>query len=55
MEYLGSPNNPVSSNNELKKVIKGRQNCVIYTRGTFKIDDDILEELTIRNIQLKIT
>lgn len=52
MKYLGSLNNPVSNNHQLRKAIIGRQNCIIYTKGTFKIDDDILEDLTIKNIRL---
>lgn len=53
---LGGQLNPVSNNNELKKVIgtsiEGCYNTYIYTKGTFNVETDILEELKKRNITL---
>lgn len=49
---LGGELNPVSNNNDLRKAITGRSNCYIYTKGTFTIDRDILQDLKIKNIKL---
>ena len=50
--YLGGQLNPVSNNNELRKAIEDCYNTYIYTKGTFNVDADILEELKKRNITL---
>lgn len=49
---LGGQLNPVHNNFELKKAMFNRKNCVIYTVGTFKIEEQNLYELEIRNIKL---
>lgn len=50
--YLGSELNPVHSNYELRKAMIGRKNCIIYTVGTFKLDDDNLYMIKVKNIKL---
>lgn len=49
---LGGQLNPVHNNFELKKAMFSRKNCVIYTVETFKIEEQNLYELEIRNIKL---
>lgn len=50
---LGGSLNPVTNNYELRQAITGRRNCIIFTKGTFKIESDNLEGIRSRNIQLK--
>ena len=50
--YLGSQNNPCRDNKEILTAITGRRNCIIYTRGTFEIKPDIIQQLNLRNIKL---
>lgn len=51
-DYLGSKNNPCKSVEEISKAIKGRKNCIIYTKGIFELNKMILCELNLRNIKL---
>lgn len=50
--FLGSELNPVSNNRELRLAVTGRKNCYIYTKGTFSLTRENLQELKIRNIKL---
>ena len=49
---LGSELNPIKNNFELKQAIIGRENCTIYTVNTFKVDEENIAELKLRNITL---
>lgn len=49
---LGGQLNPISNNDQLRKAILGRRNCKLYTKGTFKLTEDIVNDLRIRNIKL---
>ena len=49
---LGGQLKPVHNNFELRNAMLGRKNCVIYTVVTFKIEEQNLYELKIRNIKL---
>lgn len=49
---LGGQLNPVSNNYQLRQAITGRSNCYVYTKGTFNITEDILQDLKIKNIKL---
>lgn len=52
MNELGTSINPVSSTEELRKVIKGRRDCIIYTKGILHLTDDIKIYLEISHIKL---
>lgn len=57
MEYiddniLGGKLRPVRNNHELTKAMYGRKNCIIYTVGTFKIREENILLLELKNITL---
>lgn len=49
---LGGELNPVSNNRELRQAVLGRENCYVYTKGTFYVSEENLFELETRNIKL---
>lgn len=49
---LGGQLKPVHDNHELHKAMLGRKDCVIYTVGTFKVNEENLFELKSKNIKL---
>lgn len=52
MSDLGTRTNPVSNIQELRKVITGRRDCIIYTKGILDLTDDIKIYLEISHIKL---
>lgn len=58
MNYIGEDNSlgsqlkPVRNNLELEKVMVGKNNCIIYTVGTFKVEELNLLVLKEKNIKL---
>lgn len=49
---LGGQLKPIHNNCELSKAVLGRKNCYLYTVGTFKVNEQNLYDLKIRNIKL---
>ncbi len=52
MNNLGSQQNPARNNDEIRKALIGKRYGVIYTLGTFKIDQDVLLELEFHSVKL---
>lgn len=48
---LGSQENPCRSNYDINRIIRGMQNCNIYTIRTFEISDENIEQAKARNIK----
>jgi len=51
-EILGTEENPIHNNQELSKAIIGKNNCCLYTVGTFKVNEENLYQLEKRKIKL---
>lgn len=50
MTKLGTKENPCRNNHEINKIIRGMQNCNIYTLKTFEISEENLEQAKARNV-----
>lgn len=50
MSNLGTQENPCRSNYDINKIIRGMQNCNIYTLRTFEISEENLEQAKARKI-----
>lgn len=50
MRKLGTLENPCKNNYEIKKIIIGMRDCIIFTLNTFEISEENLEQAKARNI-----
>ncbi len=51
-DVLGGQSRPIHNNFELTNAMQGRNNCFLYTVGTFQVNNQNYIELKERNIKL---